>query len=120
MKKVLLTVTAVILSATLAYAQTEATPAKSKEAIKEEIKAQVEKVKAACSADYTTMGCAGEGKEKAKCVREYKKSHKDFKFSDACKSAMKDGREMRAERKKMRKEAHKAKKEANEAKSETK
>ena len=120
MKKLLLTLTAMTLSANLAYAETTAPAAKSKEAIREEVKAQREQVKSACSSDVSTTGCTGEGREQLKCIREYKKAHKDFKFSDACKAARKQGQEVRAEFKQMRKD-RKAKKEATqEANQETK
>lgn len=107
MKKLLLTVSALILSSSLSFADIAAPPpAKSKEAIREEMKAHMEQVKAACSADVATTGCSGEGRELMKCVHAYKKSHKEFKFSEGCQSAMKAGHQMRKERKMARK-AHK-------------
>jgi hypothetical protein len=115
MKKLLLTITALVLSSTMAYADIAAPPAKSKEAIKEEIRAHLEQVKAACSEDVAKTGCQGEGRELMKCVREYKKKNKDFKFSDGCQSAMKSGRKMNKERKMARKE-HKKDKKAEETK----
>ena len=47
-------------------------------------------VDAACSADASTAGCGSEkvGTGLLKCLWAYKKAHKDYKFSDACKSAM--------------------------------
>lgn len=108
MKNILSTLTAVIFSATLVYAQSEAAPVKSKEEIREhireEIRERVEKTKAACAADMATMGCAAEeGRVLAKCVREYRKAHKDFKYSEECQAARKQGHELRAEKKRKRK-----------------
>ena len=49
-------------------------------------------VESACSADASTTGCSGKevGKGLLKCMHEYKKAHKDFKFSDSCKGARKE------------------------------
>jgi hypothetical protein len=113
MKKLLLTISALVLSSTMAYAEMEMSPtatAKSKEAIKEEIRSNLEQVKASCSADMAAAGCQGEFREKIKCVREYKKKNNDFKLSEACKSAMKNGHELRKERKMARKQHAKNKK----------
>ena len=57
--------------------------------------ADAQAIDAACSADATTAGCAGEkvGNGLLKCMWAYKKAHHDFKFSDGCKAAMKKGRE---------------------------
>jgi hypothetical protein len=124
MKKILFTISALVLSSAMASANMEnasAATAKSKEAIKEEIRSNLEQVKASCSADMATTGCEGEGREKMKCVREYKKKNKDFKLSEACKSAMKSGQELRKERKMARKQHAKNKKsESGEKTEETK
>lgn len=115
MNKLLLTVSVLMFSSSLVFADIAAPPpAKSKEAIREEIKEHMEQVKAACSADVAATGCSGEGRELMKCVREYKKKNKDFKFSEGCQSAMKSGHEMRKERKMARK-AHKKGQKSEEA-----
>lgn len=106
MKKLLLTVSALILSSSLSFADIAAPPTKSKEAMREEMKAQMEQVKTACAPDVAAAGCSGEAREVMKCMREYKKNNKEFKFSEGCREAMKDGHEMRKERKMARK-AHK-------------
>jgi hypothetical protein len=64
-----------------------------------------EKIKSACAEDISKTGCTGEGKDLLRCVHDYKKSNKDFKASDSCKSAMKEGRAFRHEQKKKREEA---------------
>ena len=63
-----------------------------------DMKADREAVDAACSQDAVTAGCQGQtfGKGLMKCMQSYKKSHKEFKVSDACKSA---GEKLRADRK---------------------
>lgn len=111
MKKLLLTVSALILSSSLSFADIAAPPPdhKGKEEHKAEMKAHMEQVKAACSADVAATGCKGEGREVMKCVHEYKKTNKDFKFSEGCREAMKAGHEMRKERKMARKERKKQK-----------
>ena len=60
--------------------------------------ADAQAVDAACSQEATTAGCGTEkvGTGLLKCLHAYKKEHKDFKFSDGCKSAMKT---MHADRK---------------------
>jgi hypothetical protein len=57
----------------------------------EEVIAAKEQVNSACTADAQTAGCAGEkvGYGLLKCLHEYKKTHKDFKFSEGCKTSMK-------------------------------
>ncbi len=47
-------------------------------------------INTACTADAQTAGCGSEvvGKGLLKCLHAYKEAHKDFKFSDGCKSAM--------------------------------
>ena len=60
-----------------------------------------EAVNAACSQDAGTAGCSSlvVGKGLLKCLHAYKKSHKEFKFSDGCKSAMKTLHKDRKEKK---------------------
>jgi hypothetical protein len=65
----------------------------------EPLKADREAVNASCSADAQTAGCGSEvvGKGLLKCLHNYKKAHKEFKFSDSCKSAMKKLKEDKKE-----------------------
>lgn len=88
MKNLLITLTALTLSSGMAYANQD--------------------VKDACASDVATTGCNGEGKEQIKCLHEYKKNNKDFKFSEGCKSSFKEHREemkeKHAERKAKREE----------------
>ena len=86
MKKILLTLAAMSLSATIAYANGEGG-----------------NMKEACASDVATSGCTGEGKDLQMCVHNYKKSHKGFKLSDSCKSAMKARHEARKEKREERK-----------------
>lgn len=55
------------------------------------VKEDAAQVNSACSADAQTAGCGSEtvGKGLLKCLRNYKKEHKDFKVSDSCKASMK-------------------------------
>ena len=67
----------------------------------------VTKVKAACAPEIQATGCSQDlGKGLLKCIRAYKKAHKEFKISDSCKEASHEGREMhkehKAERNKMK------------------
>lgn len=62
-----------------------------------DMKADAQGIDAACSQDAATTGC---GKDKVgtgllKCMHAYKKSHKEFKFSQGCKTALKKMREDR-------------------------
>jgi len=68
---------------------------------KEELKADRDQVNTACAADAQTAGCAGKvvGEGLLKCLHAYKKEHKEFKISDACKAARKELRSDRAEMK---------------------
>ncbi len=68
--------------------------------MKTEHSGMVTKVKAACSAEIQVTGCSQDlGKGLLNCIREYKKSHKEFSISKSCKAAKRDGREMRQEHK---------------------
>lgn len=82
MKTILMTLVTLTLSGTLAYAND---------------------VKEACSADVATSGCTAKGKEQVKCLHEYKKANKDFKFSESCKASFKEAKEER----KAKRAAHK-------------
>lgn len=70
------------------------------EETKKKIKEEKEQVNNACTADAKTAGCEGKvvGEGLMKCLFDYKKSHKDFKISDGCKTAAQDlrknGKEM--------------------------
>ncbi len=116
MNKFLLTTAALILSSTLAWAEEASTETKAKEEPKQEMQAQKEEVKAACAQDVATTGCKAEGREQMKCIHDYKKKNKDFKFSDACKSAMKGAHEKHKEMKEERKEKREEKRKERKAK----
>lgn len=51
----------------------------------------------ACSAEAQSTGCTDKkiGKGLLKCMKTYKKQHKDFTFSDGCKNSMKELRQAR-------------------------
>ena len=85
--------TAVALALTLGFASAHAA----------DIKSDKEGVNAACVQDAATAGCGSEvvGKGLLKCLHTYKKAHKDYKFSEGCKSAMKT---LHADKKEMKKE----------------
>lgn len=55
-------------------------------------------IDSACTSDAATAGCGSEkvGTGLLKCLWGYKKEHKDFKFSDGCKTAMKKAHDDRA------------------------
>ena len=83
MKRIMI-VTALLVASTTVFAN----EGEKKESAKPE--AQV--VNASCSEDAKTAGCGDDkvGTGLLKCLHAYKKSHSDFKFSDGCKTAMKD------------------------------
>lgn len=58
---------------------------------KENTSADAQAVDSACTQDAATASCGNEkvGTGLLKCLHAYKKAHKDFKFSDGCKTAMK-------------------------------
>ncbi len=64
-----------------------------------EMKADAQAINSACGKDAETTGCGGKvvGKGLLKCMREYKQSHKEYKFSEGCRDAMKKMREDRQE-----------------------
>ncbi len=66
------------------------------------IKADAQAIDSACKAEAATAGCGDEvvGKGLLKCMGQYKKAHKDFRFSDGCRSAIKQLREDRMAMKK--------------------
>lgn len=81
--------------------------AKMKSEHKAEHSEMVTSVKAACTAEIQATGCSQDlGKGLMKCIRDYKKSNKEFTISETCKAARHDGREMhkehKAERSKMK------------------
>jgi hypothetical protein len=47
-------------------------------------------INSACATEAQTASCGADkvGTGLLKCLHAYKKAHKDFKFSDGCKSAM--------------------------------
>ncbi len=55
----------------------------------------------ACASDAATAGCGDQkvGTGLMKCMWGYKKAHKDFKFSEGCRTAMKTQREDKKEHK---------------------
>ncbi len=56
---------------------------------KENLSADAQAVNAACAQEAATAGCGTEkvGSGLLKCLAAYKKNHKEFKFSDGCKTA---------------------------------
>jgi cytochrome c2 len=76
---------------------------------KENTSADAQAVNGACSQDAVTASCGDEkvGTGLLKCLHAYKKSHKDYKFSDSCKASMKEFREDHKERREAKKEEHK-------------
>lgn len=62
-----------------------------------EMKADAEAINAACKSDAATAGCGNEvvGKGLLKCMHAYKEAHKDYKFSEGCREAMKKMKEDR-------------------------
>ncbi len=61
-------------------------------------KADAANIDSACTQDATATGCSGEivGKGLLKCMHQYKKQNKSFKFSAGCKAAM---QQLRSDRK---------------------
>ncbi|MFZ3229596.1 MAG: hypothetical protein WA160_05280 [Pseudobdellovibrio sp.] len=70
-----------------------------------DMKSDKEAINTACVEDAKTANCGTEtvGKGLLKCIHSYKKEHKDFKVSDACKSAMKKHRADKKEKKEEKK-----------------
>ncbi len=68
---------------------------------KGEIKADAQAINQACKGDASNTGCGGEvvGKGLLKCMHAYKQAHKDYKFSEGCRDAMKQMKEDRQEMK---------------------
>ncbi len=66
-----------------------------------EMKADAQAIDSACSKDAEEVGCGGKvvGKGLLKCMHEYKEAHKDHKYSEGCRDAMKKAREDRKEAK---------------------
>ncbi len=71
-------------------------------AMNEKLKEDAQAINAACKADASTAGCGNEvvGKGLLKCLRNYKQAHKEYKFSQGCRDAMKQLREDRQAEKK--------------------
>lgn len=109
MKKMIFTFAATVLSAGFVFATdaappatstpppaSSATPAKTREQAREEIRAQMERVRNACAADVGNAGCSSQqGRRAIKCVQKYKKKHSEFQLSDSCKTALEEGRQLR-------------------------
>ncbi len=68
----------------------------------EKVKEDAQAINSACKADAATAGCGDEvvGKGLLKCLHNYKKAHKDYKFSEGCREAMKQLKEDRQAEKK--------------------
>lgn len=68
---------------------------------KGQMKADAQAINQACKNDAANTGCGGEvvGKGLLKCMHAYKQSHKDYKFSEGCRDAMKQMKEDREEMK---------------------
>ncbi len=68
----------------------------------EKMKQDAQAINSACKADAATAGCGDEvvGKGLLKCLHAYKKSHKEYKFSEGCRDAMKQLKEDREAEKK--------------------
>lgn len=105
MKNFKIILTATMILGSMAFASGEQN-AEHKEGQKHEMKAKMAEVKqavnSACAADAEKAGCkdAELGKGLMKCLKEYKKTNKDFKVSDECKKAAEGAREIRKEHKK--------------------
>lgn len=67
--------------------------------------AEKEAVSAACTAEAAAANCGDQkvGSGLVKCIRGYKKSHKNFKVSEGCKQAMKSLKAKKHEKKKSKK-----------------
>lgn len=59
--------------------------------------ADVQNVNNSCKADAATAGCGQEvvGKGLLNCLHNYKKAHRNYRFSDGCRDAMEHMREDR-------------------------
>ncbi len=68
---------------------------------KGKMKADAQAINQACKNDAANTGCGGEvvGKGLLKCMHAYKQAHKDYKFSEGCRDAMKQMKEDREEMK---------------------
>ena len=78
--KITIAILATVFFSNLALAEPDAT-----------MKADNDAINSACTTDAQTAGCGNEvvGKGLLKCLSAYKKAHKDYKFSDSCKAALK-------------------------------
>lgn len=79
-----------------------ATSVNAQAAMDEKLKEEAQAINSACKTDAANAGCAGEvvGKGLLKCLRAYKQAHKEYKFTDACREAVKEFREERKAEKK--------------------
>lgn len=78
---------------------------RTREQMREEIRAQFERVRNACAPDVANAGCASEqGRKAIKCVQKFKKRNKDFQVSEPCKNALAEGKALRKQIKMSKKE----------------
>lgn len=71
-------------------------------ALDKKVRAEIDsEVKQACSAEIAKAGCGDKsvGTGLMKCLKSYKKDHKDFEISQGCKDVKKKTKEMRKEAK---------------------
>jgi hypothetical protein len=67
-----------------------------REKLRRAIDEQAARTKSICSEDVAVTGCKDDQRlVLMRCVRDYKKKHPEFKFSDACTQSMTDGQELR-------------------------
>jgi hypothetical protein len=87
----------VVVAAAIAFSLSTSVFAGNKPTEKD--KADAAAINSACEADAKATGCSGMvvGKGLLKCMHKYKHQHKDYKFSDGCKSAMKQLKEDKEE-----------------------
>jgi hypothetical protein len=81
----------VLASSVSAFAaETAPTKAPMDPAKKEELKMDRDAVNSSCTNEAATAGCGSEqvGTGLLKCIHAYKQTHKEFKVSDGCKTAM--------------------------------
>lgn len=81
MKKISFLTMGLLIASSVAFAEEPATTP---------TKLDNDNVNTACAADAATAGCGSTkvGSGLLLCLHAYKKAHKEFKFADACKMAM--------------------------------
>lgn len=92
MKKFLLSTVSILSISLIAVAEG---PQQGGGQMREQMRAKIqERVQAACGQDIATAGCSGvNGKARMQCMKDYKKSHQEFKVSEGCRAEMQDLRE---------------------------